>query len=52
MRKKERMREAIEESEGLRKRKKIKPSIPSKKIPKNGYSGVKNDTPGPTGYYP
>ena len=34
------------------KTKKQKPCIPSRKIPRNGYTGVANDIPGPGGYKP
>ena len=53
--KKEKMMKAIMECEGeeiLKKKKKLKPTIPGKKFAKNGYTGVKEDTPGPQGYNP
>lgn len=40
------------EIEGNRKKKKVKPTIPNRKIPKNSYTGEKDDTVGPFGYTP
>jgi hypothetical protein len=42
----------IERQFSAKKKKKVKPSIPSRKMAKNGYSGLDNDTPGPSGYNP
>ncbi|CDW74304.1 UNKNOWN [Stylonychia lemnae] len=51
--KKQRIQQAIQEIEGENKKKrKQKPTIPSRKPHKNGYSGIDQDTPGPSGYDP
>ena len=50
--KRERITQAINEIEGDKKKKKQKPTIPSRKPHKNGYTGIDQDTPGPSGYEP
>eukprot|EP00347_Sterkiella_histriomuscorum_P023797 403333354 len=52
LKQREKLQQAINEIEGDKKKKKIKPSIPSKKQSKNGYTGIQNDNPGPSGYNP
>jgi hypothetical protein len=42
----------VAHSVSLNNKRKDKPSIPTKKPAKNGFTGILTDNPGPTGYNP